>query len=120
MRNSLPLVSNSAFASVILLDARSDDVVHQINAATIQRIAIDRIPLSIYRRFGHAGVAAGKCRAKIIRARGAEIQQRQIVEIQTSHLIDGDLAVAAAVTGRDLAPERRRADDPLEREATIK
>ena len=56
--------------------AWSDLIIGQIETAAVQRIAIDRIPLSIYYRIGHAGVAACERRAEIIRPGGAEIRER--------------------------------------------
>ena len=76
--------------------------------------------MSIDRGVGHTGVTAGKRGTEIVRARGAEIRQREIVEIQTSDLIDRYLTVAASVTGGDFAFEWRRADDPLESFPPIK
>jgi hypothetical protein len=97
----------------------SDDVVYKVNTAAAQRIAVDCIPLPIHRRFGDAGISARERHAEIVRARGAEIDQRQIVEIQAPILIDRYLAVAAAVAGGDFTFQRRRADNPFEGFAAI-
>src|SRR4051812_48766150 len=93
---------------------RPDLVVSQVYVAAVRRVAVDRVPLPIYRGVGHAGVATGKGRAEIIRAGGAEVRKRQIIEIKMTCDVDSELGIAPAVAGGHLALERGGTDDPLE------
>src|SRR5205823_3050970 len=64
-------------------------------------------------------VTAGEAGAEVIRARGAEVRQSQVVEIKVTGRVDGYLGVAAAVAGGHLPFERRRAHDPFESHPAI-
>ena len=69
-----------------------------VDARAGRGISVDRIPLAVYRRVRHAGVAAQKCRAKIRGAISAEVDEGQVVEIEVSPSVNRKLSIAAART----------------------
>ena len=75
--------------------------------------------MPVYGRIGHARVTAGEAGAEVIRAGGAEVRQRQVVEIKVTGRVDGYLGVAAVVAGGNLPFERRRGHDPFESHAAV-
>src|SRR5439155_14757080 len=60
------------------------DVVGQRDGAASERIAIDRVPGPVVgrRQHGGAGGARGERAALVVRARGAVVGQRQVVDVQ--------------------------------------
>src|SRR5439155_2749030 len=60
------------------------------------RVPVDRVPLAIDRRVRHAGIAANERRAMVLGARGAEVSERQVVEVEVAARVDRELGVAAA------------------------
>ena len=94
-------------------------VVREVEGTARRRVAVQRVPLTIDDGVGNAGVLARERPAEIVRACDAEVGERQVVEVEAPGRVDRQLGVAAAVAGRDLAAERRRAGHPLERLAAV-
>src|SRR5207245_8730098 len=102
-----------------------DLVADEVDVAPIRRVAVRRIPLPVDNGERHTGVAAipsdavCEAHAVVFRASRAEVDERQVVEVEVAARVDGELGVAATAARRRIPYLGCRSHKQLERLAAV-
>src|SRR4029079_703148 len=89
-------------------------VIYQIDAATIGRVAVERVPLAINDFIRDACIAASGGRAVVVRPGSAKVCQRQVGKIKMPRRVHASFGITAAGAGGVFAFKSGGGDDPFE------
>src|SRR6266480_7522097 len=89
-------------------------VIRQVDAASVSRVAVERVPLPVNNCVRNAGVTAREGRTVVIRAGSTEVCERQVSKIEMPRRVHTSFGITAAKAGGDFPFKSGGADNPLE------